>query len=224
MPRYHATPRTRIKRIPKRAVYDRKTVHGILDEALICHVGFVLEGQPYVIPTIHARVGETLYLHGSAASRMLGNLSAGAPACVTVTLVDGLVLARSTFHHSMNYRSVVILGSLTAVADRGEKLAALEAIVDHIMPGRNAEARGPNELELKATTVVKMPLVEVSAKIRSGPPVDDEEDYGLPVWAGVLPLAVQPGQAVSDPRLAAGIALPDYIPEYSRANLKAQSS
>lgn len=197
-------------------MYDRETTHAILDEALTCHVGFVIDGQPYVIPTIHARMGEAVYLHGSAASRMLRNLAEGVPACVTVTLIDGLVLARSTFHHNMNYRSVVMLGTLMSIVDRDEKLAALEAIVNHIVPGRAAEARGPNEQELKATTVLKMELSEVSAKIRTGPPVDDDDDYALPIWAGVLPLSLHSGNPVPDERMLPGQSVPDYLIGYQR--------
>lgn len=216
MAHFTPTERTKVRRLPKRGVFDHATTHAILDEALTCHVGFAIDGQPYVIPTIHARVGDAIYLHGSAASRMLRNLGEGVPACVTVTLIDGLVLARSTFHHSMNYRSVVILGNLVPVVDRDEKLAALEAIVNHIVPGRAAEARGPNEQELKATTVLKMDLLEVSAKIRTGPPVDDEEDYALPIWAGVLPLSLQPGTPVQDDRMVPGLSVPDYVAGYQR--------
>ncbi|MEE2708930.1 MAG: pyridoxamine 5'-phosphate oxidase family protein [Gemmatimonadota bacterium] len=200
-----------MKRLPKRAVYDKQEIYGILDEALICHVGFAQAGHPFVIPTIQARIGDTLYIHGSAASRMLRTLSSGVPACVTVTLLDGLVLARSTFHHSMNYRSVVILGTLTKVDDPDEKRDALNAIVEHVVPGRSAEARGPNEQELKATTVISMEITEASAKIRTGPPGDDNEDYALPIWAGVVPLTIQAGTPEDDPLLSDGIRVPDYL-------------
>ncbi len=175
------TVRTKLRRLPKRGSYDRELIYQILDEAFICHVGFVVDGQPYVIPTGYGRVGETLYLHGSAASRMLRNLAKGIDVCVTVILTDGLVLARSAFHHSMNYRSVVVLGQATVVEDKQEKLIALEALTHHIIPQRWAEVRAPNEQELKATLVLALSLVEVSAKVRTGPPVDDEEDYQLPV-------------------------------------------
>ena len=215
MSQYQVTQKTKIKRLPDRAEYDRETIHGILDEALICHVGFVMDGQPYVIPTIHARVGDTLYLHGSAASRMLRTLGKGANACVTVTLLDGLVLARSAFHHSMNYRSVVILGPLEEVIDPDERNKVLDAIVEHIIPGRLAEARRPNRKELKATIVVKIQISEASAKIRTGPPGDDDEDYDLPVWAGVIPLSLQPGKPIPDPLLKEGIDMPDYVIKYA---------
>ena len=215
MSQYQVTQKTKIKRLPDRAEYDRETIHGILDEALICHIGFVMDGQPYVIPTIHARVGDTLYLHGSAASRMLRTLGKGANACVTVTLLDGLVLARSAFHHSMNYRSVVILGPLEEVIDPDERNKVLDAIVEHIIPGRLAEARRPNRKELKATIVVKIQISEASAKIRTGPPGDDDEDYDLPVWAGVIPLSLQPGKPIPDPLLKEGIDMPDYVTKYA---------
>ena len=211
-----ASERVRVRRLPQRGVYDRATVHAILDEALVCHVGFVVDGQPYVIPTIHARVGETVYVHGSAASRMLRTLREGVPVSVTVTLLDGLVLARSAFHHSMNYRSVIALGTATEVTDPAEKRAALDAIVEHVAPGRAAEVRAPSELEMKATLVLKLPLDEVSAKVRTGPPLDDEEDYALPCWAGVIPLALQPLAPVADPRLAPGIEPSDVVRSYRR--------
>lgn len=215
-PRLNPTERTTLERLPKRGVYERAAIHAILDEALWCHVGFVAAGQPYVIPTIHARVGERLYVHGSAASRMLRTLGAGVPVCVTVSLLDGLVLARSAFHHSMNYRSVVVLGTAHEVTAREEKVEALEAIVEHVVPGRDADARGPNELELKATTVLRLPLAEASAKVRTGPPLDDEEDYALPCWAGVLPLRLMAGEAQADPRLPEGVPLPAYVAAYRR--------
>jgi len=210
------TERTAIQRLPKRGVYDRVVLHEILDEALWCHVGFVSGGQPYVIPTIHARVGDRLYVHGSAASRMLRTLGRGVPVCVTVSLLDGLVLARSAFHHSMNYRSVVVLGTAAEVTEREEKTRALEAIVEHVVPGRSAEVRGPNELELKATTVLRLPIEEASAKVRTGPPIDDEEDYALPCWAGVLPLRLTPRKPEADPRLPAGVPVPAYVAAYRR--------
>jgi len=192
------TERTRVRRLSKRASYDVATIHAILDEALICHIGFAAGGKPVVIPTIHWRDGERLYVHGSAASHMLRNLRDGLDACVTVTLLDGLVLARSAFHHSMNYRSVVIFGKATEVTDREEKVRALEKLVEHIVPGRSAEVRAPNESELRQTLVLSLPIEEASAKIRTGPPVDDEEDYELPVWAGVVPLWLARGEAVED--------------------------
>ena len=192
------TPRTTVRRLPARANYDRDTIYAILDEAYICHLGFVVEGQPFVIPTIHARVGETLYIHGSAASRMLRSLRDGVDACVTVTLLDGLVLARSAFHHSMNYRSVVVLGKGREVTERQEKLRALEAIVEHVVLGRSSIVRPPNESEIRQTMVIALPLTEASAKIRTGPPVDDEPDYALDVWAGVIPIRLEKGEPIKD--------------------------
>lgn len=211
------TPRTRVVREPQRAVYDRSAVNRILDEGFICHVGFVLDGQPFVIPTSYGRHDDVLYIHGSAASRMLRNASAGIPMCVTVTLLDGLVLARSIFNHSMNYRSVVVLGTGTAIEEREEKLKALRLLSEHIVPGRWNEVRQPNEKELKATTIIRLPIQEFSAKVREGPVIDDEEDYAFPVWAGVLPLNMVPGEATNDSRLAEGIELPEYIRHYSRS-------
>ena len=208
------TPRTTVRRLPERGHYDAPTIHAILDAAFICHVGFVDEGQPFVIPTAFARVGERLYVHGSAASRMLRSLRDGIEACVTVTLLDGLVLARSAFHHSMNYRSVVIFGKASEVVDREEKLRALERLVQHISPDRAADVRPPNESELRQTLVLSIPIEEASAKIRTGGPVDDEEDYALPVWAGVVPLALTPGAPISDEGVMA--EPPDYVTNYLR--------
>lgn len=216
MATFTPTERTTLKRLPKRGEYDREAVHRILDEAFVCHVGFAVDGQPYVIPTGFGRVGDTLYIHGSAASRMLRTLSEGVDVCVTVTLIDGLVIARSAFHHSMNYRSVVALGKATVVEDEAEKWAALEAITEHIAPGRWAESRQPNEQEMRATLVLRLPLVEVSAKVRTGPPLDDEEDYALPVWAGVVPLQLAASAPVADSRLAADIAVPPRVLNYQR--------
>ena len=210
------TDRTRVRRLPKRGNYDRETINAILDEAFICHVGFSVDGQPYVIPTGYARVGSDLFIHGSAASRMLRNLADGVDVCVTVTLIDGLVLARSAFHHSINYRSVVILGRATPVEDDDEKLKALEALTEHIVPDRWAEVRWPTALEMKATSVLKLPITEASAKIRTGGPIDDEEDYSLDVWAGVLPLDVVKGEPVRDERLDNGVPVPNYIRDYRR--------
>ena len=210
------TERTKLKRLPKRGHFDRETVYGILDEGFICHVGFAPEGRPVVIPTGYARVDDNLYIHGSQASRMLRTLSEGVDACVTVTLIDGLVLARSAFHHSMNYRSVVIFGRATLVEDREEKLAALLALSEHIVRGRWAEVREPTEQELRQTTVLSLPLVEASAKIRTVPPLDDEEDYAMSVWAGVLPLRLETGEPIKDPRLPDGIEVPDYVVNYRR--------
>jgi uncharacterized protein len=201
MSTYTPTSRTKVRRLSKRAVYDKARVHEILDEGFICHIGFAVEGQPYVIPTLYARSGETIYFHGSGASRMLKTLAQGIDVCVTVTLVDAYVLARSAFHHSMNYRSVTVLGRAHAVEDVAEKLEALRVITDHIVPQRWDEVRGPNELEMKQTLVLALPLEEVSAKVRVGPPVDDEEDYTLPIWAGVVPIKTQLGEPVGDGRV-----------------------
>jgi uncharacterized protein len=210
------TPRTRVVREPQRAVYDRSVVNRILDEGFICHLGFAVDGQPFVIPTSYGRHEDVLYIHGSAASRMLRNVSGGIPLCVTVTLLDGLVLARSIFNHSMNYRSVVVLGTGTAIEDREEKLTALRLLSEHIVPGRWNEVRQPNEKELKATTILRVPIQEFSAKVREGPVIDDEEDYAFPVWAGVLPLNLVTGDAIDDSRLAQGIEVPEYVKSYSR--------
>ncbi|MGH9517753.1 MAG: pyridoxamine 5'-phosphate oxidase family protein [Terriglobales bacterium] len=211
------TPRTRVVREPQRAVYDREIVNRILDEGFICHVGIAVDGQPFVIPTSYGRHDDFLYIHGSAASRMLRNASAGIPMCVTVTLLDGLVLARSIFNHSMNYRSVVVLGTGTAIEDREEKLTALRLLSEHIVPGRWNEVRQPNEKELKATTIIRLPIEEFSAKIRQGQVIDDEEDYAFPVWAGVLPMNLVVGDPIKDSRLAEGIEVPGYVKNYSRA-------
>jgi nitroimidazol reductase NimA-like FMN-containing flavoprotein (pyridoxamine 5'-phosphate oxidase superfamily) len=208
------TPRTRVVREPQRAVYDRGAVNQILDEALFCHVGFVADGQPFVIPMSFGRDGDMLYIHGSAASRMVRNLDQGAPVCITVTLVDGLVLARSVFNHSMNYRSVVILGTATLVDDPAEKLSALRAISEHILPHRWDDSRQPKEKELKATSVLRLPISEFSAKVRVGPPVDDEEDYSFPTWAGVIPLEMNSGTPIRDERCKQ--ELPAYLNNHSR--------
>jgi nitroimidazol reductase NimA-like FMN-containing flavoprotein (pyridoxamine 5'-phosphate oxidase superfamily) len=208
--------RTRLKRLPLRAEYDRAAVYRILDEAFICHVGFAQDGQPVVIPTGYARVDDRLYLHGSAASRMLRSLASGIDVCVTVTLVDGLVLARSAFHHSINYRSVVIFGCATMVEAEEEKMAALRAFSDHVVPERWDDVREPNSLELRATLVLALPLDEVSAKVRTGPPIDDKADLSLPVWAGVVPLHLAAGAPIPDPHLAAGIDPPAYALDYRR--------
>ncbi len=202
------SPRTTVKRLPKRAAYDRATIEAILDEGRVCHVGFAAGEQPFVLPTVYARVGKTIYLHGSAASRMLESVGGAIAVCVTVTHLDGLVLARSAFHHSMNYRSVVVLGIAERVTDREEKIAALHAIVDHVVPERWAEVRAPNDQELKATSVLALPIDEASAKIRKGGPIDDEEDYELAVWAGHVPLALVPGAPFADERLKAGTPIP----------------
>lgn len=216
MSTFNPTARTRLKRLPKRGVYDRQLVYEILDEGFVCHVSFAVEGQPFVIPTGYARVDDRLYIHGSQVSRMLRTLAQGVDVCVAVTLIDGFVLARSAFHHSMNYRSVVIFGRLSMVEDRTAKLAALRAFSEHVIPGRWDDVRGPNEQELKATTVLSLLLAEVSAKVRTGPPLDDEEDYELNVWAGVIPVRLVATEPVSDPRLPSGIELPVYARHYAR--------
>jgi hypothetical protein len=216
MSKFTPTERTKVRRLPDRGKYDAESVYGILDEAFICHVGFVVEGQPYVIPTGFARVNDTLYIHGSAASRMLRTLADGVQVCVTVTLVDGIVMARSGFHSSMNYRSVVILGRATQVEGRDEKLAALAAFSEQVMPGRWKDLRETTDAELKGTLVLTLPLKEVSAKVRSGPPKDDEVDYALPLWAGVVPLKVTAGNPIDDPRLPKGTEPPDYARNYKR--------
>ena len=217
MSTFAPTDRTQVKRLPKRGAYDRETVFKILDEAFVCHVGFVVDGQPYVIPTNFGRSGDTLYLHGSAASRMLRTLSEGIPVCVTVTLVDGLVLARSAFHHSVNYRSVVILGTAHPVSDPAEKMEALRLFTEHIMKGRWDDIRLPTDQEMKGTTVLVLPMEEVSAKVRTGGPIDDEEDYALPMWAGVLPLPVVPAVPIPDARLNPKTEIPSYMKGYRRS-------
>src|ERR1700737_3228608 len=210
------SPRTRFAREPQRGVYDRATAYEILDQGFVCHVGFVVDGQPFVIPTGYGRSGQNLDIHGPAASRMLRNLEQGVPVCVTVTLLEGLVLARSIFNHSMNYRSVIVLGTAVAVEDPGEKLQALRALSEHILPGRWADSRQPNEKELKATLVMRLPIEEFSSKVRQGPPIDDEEDYSFHTWAGVIPLNVVPGAPINDPRLDAKTPVPAYAHAYSR--------
>jgi nitroimidazol reductase NimA-like FMN-containing flavoprotein (pyridoxamine 5'-phosphate oxidase superfamily) len=210
------TERTRLRRLPKRGDFDRATIYRILDEAFVCHVGFTIDGRPFVIPTAYARAGDKLLIHGSAASRMLRAMAWEVDVCVTVTLVDGLVLARSAFHHSMNYRSVVMFGKAKVVGDEQEKLEALRAFTEHVVPGRWAEVRQPSENELKATLVLSLPIDEASAKIRSGAPADDEADYELDVWAGVIPLRLEAGVPVDDTQLKEGIAVPPYASTYNR--------
>jgi uncharacterized protein len=205
------TDRSRLRRLPSRGSHDPKVLHAILDAAFLAHVGFQVNGQPFVIPTLYGREEDKLYLHGSAASRMLGQLARGAAACVTVTLVDGLVLARSAFHHSMNYRSVVAFGTARTIEEREEKTRALRIISEHLLPGRWKDVRPPTEKELKATTVLEFTIDEASAKIRQGPPLDDEEDYSLNVWAGVLPLKLEQKAPEPDPQLAHGIQVPPYL-------------
>jgi nitroimidazol reductase NimA-like FMN-containing flavoprotein (pyridoxamine 5'-phosphate oxidase superfamily) len=213
---FPVTPRTRLRRRAERGRYDRATVHAILDEALVCHVAFVADGQPFAIPTVHARDGATLYLHGSPANRMLRNLAEGVPVCVSATLVDGVVLARSAFHHSLNYRSVVVLGRARAVEDAEERLRAMRALVEHVAPGRWGDTRRPNARELAQTLVLALPLVEASAKVRTGPPLDSDEDLALGHWAGVIPLRLAPEAPQADPGLAPGIAAPPYAERYRR--------
>lgn len=199
------TSRTRVRRNPARGVYDRAAIDAILDEAIVAHLGFVDDGQPYVIPTLQARIDDTVYIHGSSASRMIRGLAAGVPACLTVTLVDGIVLARSAFHHSINYRSAVVLGVCREVEGAERRERALRAFIERLVPGRWDEVRPPSAKELKATRVLSMDLDECSAKMRTGPPIDDDDDYALPVWAGVVPLRTVAGAPVPDPRLADGI-------------------
>jgi nitroimidazol reductase NimA-like FMN-containing flavoprotein (pyridoxamine 5'-phosphate oxidase superfamily) len=206
--------RTELRRIPDRGSHDRTTINQILDAGFLAHVAFCVDRQPFVIPTLYGRDGEGLYLHGSAASRMLRELETGIPACLTVTLVDGLVLARSAFDHSMNYRSIVAFGTARKVVDPEEKLKSLRVISEHLIAGRWAEVRGPSQRELQATTVLAFSIEEASAKVRSGPPLDDESDYGLPVWAGVLPLELKSRPPIPDDQLIAGITVPDYVRRY----------
>jgi len=205
MDNYAPTSRTKVRRLPKRASYDKLAVNAILDQGFICHVGFAVEAQPYVIPTVYARADDTIYVHGSAVSRMLRTLTQQVPVCITVTLLDALVLARSAFHHSLNYRSVVMLGNARLVDGSDEKMRALHLITNHVVPQRWEEARSPNALELKQSSVLALALDEVSAKIRSGPPVDDEEDYALPVWAGLVPVETRLGTPVDDGRVLAEV-------------------
>jgi len=208
------TEKTKVRRLPKRGSFDRQTIYQILDEALICHVGFTVDEQPFVIPTGYARVGDNLLIHGSAASRMLRAMALEIEVCVTVTLIDGLVLARSAFHHSMNYRSVMIFGKAKVISDEREKADALYAFSEHIIPNRWAEVRPPSEKELKATLVLSLPITEASAKIRTGNPVDDEEDYTLDVWAGVIPVSLKANEPVADVRLKDGIPIPPHVSNY----------
>jgi nitroimidazol reductase NimA-like FMN-containing flavoprotein (pyridoxamine 5'-phosphate oxidase superfamily) len=210
------TPRTRVVREADRAVYDREIVYRILDEGFLCHAGFVVDGQPFVIPTSYGRKEASLYIHGSAASRMLRQIKEGVPVCITVTLLEGLVLARSVFNHSMNYRSVVVLGKASLVDDPEEKLAALRILAEHILPGRWDDSRQPNGRELQATSVLRLPIEEFSAKVRVGPPIDDEEDYAFPTWAGVVPLEMVAGAPIDDARLLAGEQVPEYARNYTR--------
>ncbi len=211
-----ASSRVRVKRHGERGQYDRAAIDAILDEGLVAHVGFVMEGQPYVIPTLYARLGDTVYFHGAAANRMLDTMAGGGPVCMTVTLLDGLVLARAHYSHSANYRSVVVLGTPREVTDRAEKLRSFEVLVDHVARGRWADARQPNEMEIRVTRVLALPLDEASAKVRTGPPKDDAEDLELPVWAGVVPLRMVADPPVPAPDLTAGIPTPEYAARYRR--------
>ena len=208
---FEKTKRSKVKRAPKRGRYDRETVNAIIDAVLFCHVGFVEDGKPFVIPINHWRSDDRVFFHGSTASRLMKVLCEGRDVCVTVTHLDGLVLGRSAMHHSVNFRSAVIFGQAEEVSDEAEKMQALEALIERVAPGRWAEVRIPNDIEMKATRVAALPLTEASAKIRSGPPIDDEEDYALPVWAGVVPLEMQAGTPVPDERLAPDTPLPDYL-------------
>jgi nitroimidazol reductase NimA-like FMN-containing flavoprotein (pyridoxamine 5'-phosphate oxidase superfamily) len=216
MERYTPTERTQVKRRSQRGCYDRETVHRILDEAFLCHVGFIADGRPVVIPTAYGRDGDRIYLHGAPLNRTLRAMADGLDVCVTVTLIDGLVLARSAFHHSINYRSVVIFGRAREVKDREAKQRALRVFTDHVIRGRWEDVREPHQQETDGTLVVELPLEEVSAKIRSGPPIDDAADMSLPVWAGVLPVALVTGAPVADPLMAEGIAAPEYVVGYRR--------
>ncbi len=213
---FDPTARTTIKRSATRGIYDRVAIDAILDEALVCHIGFVDDGQPVVIPTIHVRIGDNVYIHGSHASRMIKRLLSGDPACLTVTLVDGLVLARSVFHHSMNYRSVVVFAKGFDVPDMNQKRDISHALTDHVVPGRWFEARQPSDKELAATAFVGLPLDECSAKARTGPPIDDQEDYQLDVWAGVIPMTLSAGKPIDDDKLQTVIVTPEYVSQYKR--------
>jgi uncharacterized protein len=210
------TSRTRVVREAHRAVYDRETAYRILDEGFLCHVGFTVDSQPFVIPTLYGRKDDQLFIHGSVASRMLKHMKESLPVCVTVTLVDGFVLARSIFNQSMNYRSVVVLGRATLVDDPVQKLEALHLLSEYIIPGRWADVRQPNERELKQTSVLRLPIEEFSCKVRTGPAIDDEEDYSFPTWAGILPLEMKAGDPIADERLLEGQQMPEYVRNYSR--------
>ncbi len=221
MNKFPQTARTTLKRLPYRGSHDRELINQILDEGFVCHVGFAVDGQPFVIPTGYARIGDKLFIHGSQASRMLRTLGKGIEVCLTVTLIDGLVLARSAFHHSMNYRSVVIFGRARMIDDSEEKSAALRALSEHMIPGRWDDVREPSERELQLTTVLSLPLNEASAKVRTGPPLDDEEDYGLPIWAGVIPLRMVADAPIGDTRLPTNVDAPRYALDYERPSSEA---
>src|SRR5713226_1461716 len=208
------TKRTELRRLPDRGSHDWETINQILDAGIVAHIGFCVDSQPFVIPTLYGRDGERLYLHGSAVSRILRELETSIPACVTVTLVDGLVLSRSAFDHSMNYRSVVAFGTARKIADPAQKIESLRVISEHLIVGRWAEVRGPSDQELKATTVLEFSIDEASSKVRSGPPLDGESDYGLAVWAGVLPSEIKSRPPIPDDKLVEGVALPQYVRRY----------
>ena len=208
------TARNKVKRMPERGHYDAATIYPIVDAALICHVGFVLEDQPFVIPTLHARQDDTILLHGAKGSRLLRHIQSGGTVCITITHVDGIVLARSVFHHSINYRSAVLFGKGSVIEDEQAKLQALEAFTERLIPGRWQDARTPNAVEVKQTTVIAVQIESASAKLRTGPPGDEAEDYDLPVWAGVLPLRQIAGAPLADPQLRPGVELPDYIRDF----------
>jgi len=214
------TERTRVRRIPKRGAYDRASVYQILDEGFICHVGFTVDEKTFVIPTGYARIGDNLLIHGSAASRMMREMTSGIEVCVTVTLIDGLVLARSAFHHSMNYRSVVVFGTAELVENETEKYEALRLFTEHIVPQRWDDVRPPTAKELKATTVLRLPIQEASAKVRTGNPVDDEADYDLNIWAGVIPVQLKTGEAFDDGKLKENVSVPSYVSNYKRGENK----
>ncbi len=214
MDEFPRTDRTTVRRLPARGSYDRELIHSILDQGMVCHVGFVVDGRPFVIPTLHVRLGDRLYFHGSPGSRMLKSMAGGIDVCVTVTIVDGLVLARSAFHHSINYRSAVVFGTARVVDDPDEKTRALHALTEHLVAGRWQDVRTPSPGELKATTVLLLAIDEASAKVRTGPPIDDEEDLAIPCWAGVVPLAMAAGEPVSCPRLAPEVEPPPYARSY----------
>jgi hypothetical protein len=213
---FEKTPRNKLKRLPERGSYDPAAIYPIVDAALICHVGFVVDGQPFVIPTLHARQGDTILLHGAKGSRLLRHAEAGGEVCITITLVDGIVLARSAFHHSINYRSAVLFGRGAKIADDAARLEALEAFTERLLPGRWSDVRPPNAVELKQTTIVAVPIESASAKVRTGPPKDEEADLDLPVWAGVLPLIQLAGEPIADRQLGASVELPDYLGDFAR--------
>ena len=219
-----ATARTTVRRHPERGAYERAAIDAILDEALYCHVGFAVDGQPFVIPTIHARVGDVLYLHGSPASRMLRELAGGVDLCVTTTLLDGIVAARSVYNHSLNYRSAVVLGRARPVEGREEKIAALAAIVEHVLPGRSQDARPPSDKEAAGTTVLALPIDEASAKVRTGPPKDFDADLDLPIWAGVIPLGLAAGAPLTDELVPDGVAVPPYAVSYRRKETRRRAT